>query len=106
MNSEAPTRYKRCSPEQWQNLIDQFHQSGLSGAKFCREYNITYANFCKWRQKLSPHSAVSDTRQPGFIDLNLLSQSPTGQTRTPPWHIVLKLGDGIELCLSQTHAAT
>ncbi len=106
MNPEAPKRYKRRSPELWQNLVDQFHQSGLSGAKFCREYNITYANFCKWHQKLSAHSAVSDTTQPGFIDLSLLSPSPALETHTPPWHIVLKLGNGVELCLSQAHAAT
>ncbi len=104
MNPENPSHYKRRTPEQWQTLVEQCHQSGLSGAKFCREHNIAYASFSKWRHKLSAHPVALEAPQASFIDLNLLSEKYVNEAYHRPWHIVLKLGNGVELCLTQTHA--
>ena len=91
-------RQKRKSQHQWQTLIDQYQSSGLSGSQFCQTHKIAYGSFCKWRQRLSPPMAVpvAENELASFIDVSALAGS-TGR----PWHITLKLGEGIELCLSQ-----
>ncbi|TQV65603.1 IS66 family insertion sequence element accessory protein TnpB [Exilibacterium tricleocarpae] len=93
-----PKKYR--TAEQWQTLVDQFKDSGLSTKKFCANHGIGYANFCNWRRRLS----TPDTDQPKslgstpqFIDLGSLDRP--GQRR---WDIILKLGNGVELCLSQS----
>ncbi len=93
--SYAPRR----SPEQWQALIDQWQSSGQSAAVFCEAQAIGYASFCSWRKRLagdkaSPTAADQDV---SFIDLSALSSSDEGRV----WNIVLSLGNGVELRLSQ-----
>ncbi|PTB84890.1 IS66 family insertion sequence hypothetical protein, partial [Pseudidiomarina aestuarii] len=51
----------------------------------------------KWRQRLAPQTEQAPVRQDTqFIDLSALAHQ--GNTR---WHIVLSLGNGVELTLSQ-----
>jgi putative transposase len=96
-----PIRYQRQSPEQWQTIIAAFHQSGISAPIFCQEQGISYASFCKWRHKIiepaTPTKTCSEARTTSsFIDLQALAAS-SGST----WNITLKLGNGVELNLSQ-----
>lgn len=88
------------SREQWQSIIDDFNTSGLSGPKFCDAQQIPYASFIKWRQKLSGAADVSKTNAvaASFLDL---SSSLCRVASEPKWHITLKLGNGVELVLSQ-----
>ena len=90
----------RRGAEQWQALVEQFQQSGQSAKQFCREKKLGYASFCQWRKRLSETSEVDSVPQvspePSFIDL-----SSIGPTSPSGWHIVLSLGNGIELRLSQ-----
>lgn len=91
------TSYQRHSAEFWEKTVAEFYQSTLSGAAFCKQQGIAYASFCKWRNKLQ--SSVAQPEKPitpAFIDLQSIAQS-----KKIPWHIVLKLDDGIELILSQ-----
>ncbi len=92
---------KHRTPEQWQVLVDQQRDSGLSAPQFCKQESIGYASFCNWRKRLSEESAAdaSDASEASFVDLaSLMGPSPsTG----PGWHIVLSLGNGVELRLSQ-----
>lgn len=87
--------------EQWQSLVDQWQQSGQSAKQFCKEQAVGYASFCQWKRRLA-HSdekttAEASSPEPSFIDLASLGVSqPSG------WHIVLSLGGGIELALSQS----
>lgn len=95
------TRQKRKSQIQWQAVIEQYQGSGLSGTQFCQAHDIAYGSFCKWRQRLLPQSTSPVERGESastvpFIDVSALTQSPE-----KPWHIILKLGNGVELCLSQ-----
>jgi hypothetical protein len=54
-------------------------------------------SFYKWRQRLAPQSEQAAERQDTqFIDLSAFAHQ--GNTR---WHIVLSLGNGVELTLSQ-----
>ena len=92
----------RRTPEQWHTIIDDFSASPLSGAAFCKQHQIQYASFSKWRIKLlSSAKTVQPTRQTSssFIDLASLTDQNTQDTMT--WHITLKLGNGVELVLSQ-----
>lgn len=94
---------KRRTQSQWQSLVDQQKQSGLSVPKFCSEQSISAASFYKWRQRLEtvgPEKVVKP--EPSFIDLSSFSSSSGHQTDVgKPWHIVLSLGNGVELRLSQ-----
>ena len=92
---------KHRTPEQWQALINQQRDSGLSASKFCKQENIGYASFCNWRKRLSDPSTdeSSGPGEAGFLDLSsLMSNSPSSG---PGWNIVLSLGNGVELRLSQ-----
>ncbi|MEZ5489599.1 MAG: IS66 family insertion sequence element accessory protein TnpB [Gammaproteobacteria bacterium] len=86
----------RRTPAQWQAIIEQWQQSGQTGTHFCKDNTIGYASFCKWRKRLSDEQVqISPNITPQFIDLAAL-QAGTGH-----WHIVLSLGNGVELKLSQ-----
>lgn len=104
MSIEPSTRYQRRTSEQWQNIIEQFQETDLSGVKYCEQYGVPYASFCKWRKKLSSPLTQESRSTSDFIDLGLLSQQAIQSEHSQPWHIVLKLGNGVELCLTQNHA--
>lgn len=92
---------KHRSPAQWQALVDQQRASGLSAPQFCKQEKIGYASFCHWRKRLSEPSAdeTAVSGEPGFLDLSSLMGTPP--SAGPGWHIVLSLGNGVELRLSQ-----
>ena len=92
---------KHRTPGQWPALVNQQRDSGLSASKFCKQENIGYASFCNWRKRLSDPSTEekSVSGEAGFLDLSsLMGNSPSPG---PGWHIVLSLGNGVELRLSQ-----
>ncbi|WML85650.1 IS66 family insertion sequence element accessory protein TnpA [Thiothrix subterranea] len=86
---------------EWQTLISQWQASGLSAPAFCEQHSIGYASFCQWRQRLRSADGVEEPAVSAntFIDLGALSagHAALGQG----WHIVLSLGNGVELRLSQ-----
>lgn len=91
---------KHRTPEQWQVLVDQQRDSGLAATQFCKKHSIGYASFCNWRKRLSDHPVgeASASDETGFLDLSsLMSATSSG----PGWNIVLSLGNGVELRLSQ-----
>jgi len=92
---------KHRTPEQWQVLVDQQRGSGLSAAQFCKKENIGYASFCNWRKRLSDQSTDDSTGsgEASFVDLSSLMG--TSQSPGSGWNIVLSLGNGVELRLSQ-----
>ncbi len=85
---------KHRTPEQWQTLIDQQLDSGLSAVQFCNQHDIGYASFCNWRKRLSTIVA-SESEETGFLDLSSLMAGATESG--PVWNIVLSLGNGVEL---------
>ena len=86
---------KHRTPEQWQVLVNQQRDSGLSAVRFCEQQDIGYASFCNWRKRLSAESVDEGTgsEETGFLDLSSLM----GSSSDPGWHIVLSLGNGVEL---------
>ncbi|WP_077528986.1 IS66 family insertion sequence element accessory protein TnpA [Vreelandella utahensis] len=92
---------KRRTPEQWRDLVDQQRDSGLSAMQFCKQQDIGYASFCNWRKRLSedPVSDSTGSDEAGFVDLSSLMG--TSSSSGSGWNIVLSLGNGVELRLSQ-----
>lgn len=93
--------HRRRSREEWFSLIEQQTESGLSAPQFCKQHNIGYASFSAWKRQLQPDNSniVDDanaSKPAQFIDLGSLSQSGDSG-----WRITLKLGNGVELELSQ-----
>lgn len=85
------------SPEQWPEIIARWQRSALSGAAFCKQQNVRYANFNYWRKKLAPTpSPKSAPGQPEFIDLAALA-APS--ITTQGLLITLDLGHGMSLSI-------
>lgn len=94
-------RRQRRTAEQWRVLIDQQHKSGLSAMAFCQQHELGYASFCNWRKRFAGDESA-DQIEPGdsrFVDVSSLVKD--SQSASPGWHIVLSLGNGVELRLSQ-----
>lgn len=92
---------KRRTSEQWKALVDQQRNSGLSAAQFCKQENIGYASFCNWRKRLSDLSTEDSVCSGDTSFLDLSSLMGTSTSSGPGWNIVLSLGNGVELRLSQ-----
>lgn len=89
--------YQRKSSEQWQSLVEDQQQSGLSAAKFCEQNQIAYASFCKWKQRFATSQVgCKEQSQSDFVDLSSIQPNSLDK-----WHITLALGDGVELTLSR-----
>jgi hypothetical protein len=73
----------------------------LSATQFCKQEGVGYASFSNWRKRLSvaPVADSADSGETGFLDLSsLMGASPSSGSG---WNIVLSLGNGVELRLSQ-----
>ncbi|PMR78713.1 IS66 family insertion sequence element accessory protein TnpA [Billgrantia endophytica] len=92
---------KHRTSEQWQALVDQQHDSGLSATQFCKQQDIGYASFCNWRKRLSdqPAGEAPGSDDASFLDLSSLMDASSSSGAG--WNIVLSLGNGVELRLSQ-----
>ncbi len=49
--------------EQWEEFVNQFLASGLSGAAFCRQNNLKLASFYFWKRKLAEPQQASNFAQ-------------------------------------------
>jgi len=95
------TQYTRRSPEQWQALIQQWQESGLSAPQFCEQNEVGYASFCNWRKRFNTQDSPGEesSSEAQFIDLQSLTSTSSPNSKS--WNIVLSLGNGVELRLSQ-----
>lgn len=97
------TRQPRRSRKQWQALIQSFQNADLSIEQFCQQQNISPKLFNKWHhffttdqnRSISQLPVAEQNSTPAFIDLASLTGQQSG------WNIVLSLGNGVELKLSQ-----
>ena len=101
------TKRIRHDQNHWQKLVDSQAQSGLSGARFCREHQVAYASFISWRKRLqevtSQPSRPSDTT---FVELTAPTPIPDillADTQSKSRVCVeLTLGAGIELRITRS----
>ena len=52
----------------WRGIIEQYRDSGLSGAAFCKEHNINAGRFYHWRRRLIDGNDFNG-REGGFLEL-------------------------------------
>ena len=102
----------RRDQSQWQKLVDQQSNSGLSAAAFCRNRNIGYPSFMAWRKRLlsSESGSVPQHTPTRFVELtpaysendNEFQNLTRRATHTcSSFCVELSLGDGIELRISR-----
>jgi hypothetical protein len=46
-------------PGYWQSHLDSWARSGLSQAAYCRNHNLDYGRFRKWKERLSTYPSAS-----------------------------------------------
>lgn len=78
----------------WEQQINAWKHSGLSGARFCRDHELVYHRFVYWRHKLSSRELDSSPLQSasGFVEVrhHADAQVDTGLTLSLPNGLMLK----------------
>jgi len=72
MNNQERTLY-------WQQQLDDWQRSGLSGAAFCKRQTLSYHRFIYWRHKLTGSAKEAETEgtpRAGFARVRQVSASP------------------------------
>jgi transposase-like protein len=83
----------RRSREQWQQLVDQCEQSGLTQKAFCEQNGIKYDRLAFWKRKLRKRAEGSEF----FIEM---PREITGDLPSKTaWEVELDLGNGTILRL-------
>lgn len=59
----------------WRQHIETWQASGLSGAAFCKQYDLNYSQFNYWRKKLQTGKAVE--KPAGFAQVTQLAVLPS-----------------------------
>lgn len=87
---------RRRSREQWQELVNQFEQSGLSQRAFCDTNGINYDRLGFWNRRFRKLATASDL----FIELprDVTAELPSSTA----WDVELDLGNGTVLRLRKS----
>ena len=76
----------------WQQQMNTWKESGLSGAKFCKANHISYHRFVYWRQKLgcstAPKKAVPETG--GFTRIVVQPERDDGLSLSLPSGLIVR----------------
>ena len=95
--STNPRPSVRRSRKQWESLIDEQQQSGLTQVQFCLKNNLALSSFCNWKHRLSENVEHKlPAEDSNWLSLPEQLFSPSGN-----WKIELDLGGGICLRLNQ-----
>ena len=98
--ARGASRRPRRTATEWQALILQQAESGLSAKAFCDQHDITYSSFMNWRRRLGDNSSPEsgDDSLPMFVELT----KPSGHADPQrDWLIELDLGAGIQLRIAR-----
>ena len=94
--------FARLSPEQWQHIINEQLESGMSQKDFCQLRNISIATFSSWKRKLR-----DDTENTHDLDvkaqhdwIEIPAEFPQPEPASA-WHMELELPGGVILRMRQ-----
>ena len=92
----------RRSASQWQTLITNQTESGLSIVQYCKQHQLTLSNFYYWRAKLNESVASTLPQEKPFDDawIALPSAPPEPSANNQTMTIRLSLPGGMVLTLS------
>ena len=91
--------FARLNSEQWQVIIDQQSESGLSQKDFCQSRKISLATFSNWKRRLK-NETVTSPRHPESTAVQEWIEFPSELTETSissGWHMELELPGGVVL---------
>lgn len=92
-------RAPRRTTEQWQSIVNQQIQSGLSGAAFCKAEGIKYPSFMNWRLKLK-RNGEDALPAADFIELTTPDVS-TDDDKPSDWLVELDIAPGVQLRIAR-----
>jgi hypothetical protein len=87
--------HSKRTPEQWQQLLAEQADSGLTIKAFCEQKQLTLSNFYLWRKKLSGSDTLPAADN--WLSLPVTQPAPAAQ-----WQMELRLPGGVVL---RMHAA-
>ena len=74
--------------QNWRRHREQWKQSGVSQATYCKQHQLTYHQFVYWNAKLKKNAQPSETSTPlksnGFVGLSVKQISSDGLMITLP----------------------
>ena len=98
--SLKPRSRVRRMPSQWQALLEEFNDCGLTKSAFCKKHRIAVSSFYRWQQYFANQV---DDEATDFIDvtqpLSAVTAPHTIQARDNDWQVELELGTGVVLRL-------
>lgn len=62
----------------WQENLAQWQASGKSAAMWCKEQEISFNNFCYWKNKLKKSSNNSEFNKNDFVEISDKPQDSSG----------------------------
>lgn len=89
-------RYTRRTPEQWKSLVSEQQKSELSAPQFCKQFNIAYASFSKWKSRIVTDKINKPEALPAFIEV----ESEASMQKN--WAVELDLGTGMVLRIASS----
>jgi len=89
-------RYTRRTPEQWKSLVSEQQKSELSAPQFCRQFDIAYASFSKWKNRIVNDEIDKPETLPAFIEVE-----PEAGVKNN-WAVELDLGTGMVLRIASS----
>lgn len=101
------TRIRR-GAEEWRQIFTDWAASGQTQADFCRDHDIGYSTFQKWKRTLDADGRSSATPEsskpnaPLFAEVAWPADEPTSGGAEQHWDIELQLGPGICLRIRQS----
>ena len=95
--------YRRRTQNEWQSLVKEQADSGLSAKTFCANHGIGLASFYQWRIRLTTDGtdALPDEPLP-FVDVSALASQVSQKADAPAWLVELELGNGLVLRLNRS----
>ena len=91
MSGQVARRTRR-SRDEWQRLVSEQAESGLTQTAFCEAKGLSLTSLQYWKRKLADNAATPPPTP--WVDLGTLAAAAS-----PGWDIELQLGDGICLRL-------
>ncbi len=95
--------YRRRTQNEWQSLVKEQADSGLSAKAFCANHGIGLASFYQWRKRLTTDGTdvLFDDEQLPFVDVSALASQVSQKADAPAWLVELELGNGLVLRLNR-----
>lgn len=85
----------RHSAGEWQDIFQQFAQSGQTQEIFCAEQSLALSTFNRWRQRLTGSTKLVADQAASFVELASYEEPLS----TVPWDVELQLGAEVFLRL-------